>query len=55
MESALCRIKVFFENEEGLTVVEYVVGAAFLVGGLTIFFSNYGNTLSGSLTDTINN
>ncbi|MEZ8193449.1 MULTISPECIES: Flp family type IVb pilin [Vibrio] len=54
MKSSLCHIKIFLGNEQGLTVVEYVIGAAFLVGGLTIFFSNYGNTLSDFFTATIN-
>lgn len=36
----------FLKDEEGLTVVEYVVGAGLLVGGLGVFFSGYSGTLS---------
>ncbi|MGF1842863.1 Flp family type IVb pilin [Vibrio clamense] len=54
MKNALFKIKIFFENEGGLTVVEYVIGAAFLVAGLTVFFSNHESVLSDSLVETIN-
>ena len=37
-------------DEEGLTVIEYVIGAAMLVLGLTTIFSGIGNTLSNKLS-----
>ncbi|MEZ9920153.1 Flp family type IVb pilin [Vibrio breoganii] len=47
-------IKNFIEDEEGLTVVEYVIGAALLVAGLTAIFTNLGDTLDAKLSSTIN-
>ncbi len=38
MRNVLEKYYVFLKDEEGLTVVEYVVGAGLLVGGLGIFF-----------------
>lgn len=35
----------FIQDEEGLTVVEYVVGAGLLVGGLAVFFAGYAGIL----------
>lgn len=35
----------FIEDEEGLTVVEYVVGAGLMVGGLAVFFAGYAGIL----------
>ncbi|MEZ9703850.1 fimbrial protein [Vibrio breoganii] len=46
-------IKNFIEDEEGLTVVEYVIGAALLVAGLTAIFTNLGSTLDAKLSSTI--
>ncbi|MBW3694242.1 pilus assembly protein PilA [Vibrio sp. T187] len=43
----------FVEDEQGLSVVEYVVGAAFLVSALTLFFFNYDTTLTNSLSNTL--
>jgi pilus assembly protein Flp/PilA len=45
--------KEFAANEEGLTVVEYVIGAALLVGGLTVVFQNLGSDLDAKLSSTI--
>lgn len=45
--------KEFAANEEGLTVVEYVVGAALLVAGLTVIFSTLGSQLSTKLNNVI--
>ncbi|MGF1741217.1 Flp family type IVb pilin [Vibrio profundum] len=36
----------FIKDEEGLTTVEYVVGAGLLVGGLAVFFAGYSGILS---------
>ncbi|MEZ9709688.1 Flp family type IVb pilin [Vibrio breoganii] len=41
----------FFQDEEGLTVVEYVLGAALLVAAITTVFS----TLEGGLINSLNN
>ncbi|PMM11516.1 fimbrial protein [Vibrio breoganii] len=46
-------IKNFIEDEEGLTVVEYVIGAALLVAGLTTIFSTLGTSLSTKLSTVI--
>ncbi|MFA0080965.1 Flp family type IVb pilin [Vibrio breoganii] len=43
----------FLKDEEGLTVVEYVIGAAMLVGGLTLVFNTLGTQLSGKLSEVI--
>lgn len=37
------------KDEEGLTVVEYVVGAGLLVAGLTGIFGTFSTTLSDEL------
>lgn len=42
-------IKSFLKDEEGLTVVEYVVGAGLLVTGLGVLFSTLGNELAAEL------
>ncbi len=46
-------MKSFLKDEEGLTVVEYVVGAGLLVGGLTVLFSTLGTELAAELTAII--
>ncbi|PMO51301.1 hypothetical protein BCT07_06315 [Vibrio breoganii] len=43
----------FMQDEEGLTVVEYVIGAALLVLALVGVFSALSDGLSASLSDTI--
>jgi pilus assembly protein Flp/PilA len=43
------------KDEEGLTVIEYVIGAALLVLGLTTVFSGLGNTLSTKLNAIVAN
>jgi len=53
MERLRQKILKFLNNEEGLSVVEYVVGAAFLVTALTFFFFNYDTTLANSLSSTL--
>ncbi|GAB7219387.1 Flp family type IVb pilin [Vibrio comitans] len=53
MDNLVTKIKNFAEDEEGLTVVEYVIGAALLVAGLTLIFSTLGEQLSGKLTTVI--
>jgi pilus assembly protein Flp/PilA len=43
----------FFKDEEGLTVVEYVIGAALLVAGLTGIFNVMSSGLNTSLSTTV--
>jgi pilus assembly protein Flp/PilA len=40
----------FIQDEEGLTVMEYVIGAALLVAALTTMFTGYGAALLAKLT-----
>ena len=42
-------ITAFFKDEEGLTVVEYVVGAGLIVIALAAVFENLGTLLQGEL------
>lgn len=43
----------FLRDEEGLTVVEYVVGAAALVAALTGVFVAFGSGLQESMSGTM--
>ncbi|MEZ8967673.1 Flp family type IVb pilin [Vibrio breoganii] len=43
----------FFEDEEGLTVVEYVLGAALLVVALSLVFNSLKDGLTSSLSTTM--
>ena len=40
-------------DEEGLTVIEYVIGAAMLVLGLTTIFTGIGTALSTKLSTIV--
>lgn len=53
MDKLMNDIKNFFNDEEGLTVVEYVIGAAMLVFGLTTIFSGIGDVLADKLSAII--
>ncbi|MEZ8193448.1 MULTISPECIES: Flp family type IVb pilin [Vibrio] len=53
MNKFITNCKAFMQDEEGLTVVEYVVGAGLLVAGLTAIFSNMGSDLDDKLSATI--
>ncbi|MEZ8350449.1 Flp family type IVb pilin [Vibrio splendidus] len=55
MDKFLNNCKEFMQDEEGLTVIEYVIGAALLVLGLTTVFSGLGNTLSTKLNAIVAN
>ncbi|MFA0448789.1 hypothetical protein AB4587_06420 [Vibrio breoganii] len=46
-------IKNFFKDEEGLTVVEYVLGAALLVVAIAAVFGALENGLTNSLANTM--
>lgn len=39
----------FIKDEDGLTAIEYVIGASLLVVGLTIMFTGYGQALQDKL------
>ena len=43
----------FIRDEEGLTVLEYIIGAALLVVGLTLVFTNYGSILQSKLVSIL--
>lgn len=49
MNRVLINIQEFLKDEEGLTVVEYVVGAGLLVAGLTGIFTTFSSTLQTQL------
>ncbi|PMH41248.1 fimbrial protein [Vibrio sp. 10N.286.49.B3] len=53
MKTVLNNIKAFMRDEEGLTVVEYVIGAALLVAALTAVFGSLKTDLAEKLTSTI--
>lgn len=43
----------FIEDEDGLTAIEYVIGASLLVTGLTIVFTGFGQALQDKLVAII--
>ncbi|WP_027697573.1 Flp family type IVb pilin [Vibrio litoralis] len=47
--------KDFIDDEEGLTIVEYVIGAAALVLIGTSFFTDFFTGLKGKLTSSLDN
>ncbi|MDN3615013.1 Flp family type IVb pilin [Vibrio gallaecicus] len=49
MNNFINNCKAFMKDEEGLTVVEYVVGAGLLVAGLTGIFTTFSSTLTTEL------
>jgi pilus assembly protein Flp/PilA len=51
MKTLLCRVKDFWKDEEGLTVVEYVVGAGLLVTALAVVFSGWGDLIQNELAN----
>ncbi|MCK6262453.1 Flp family type IVb pilin [Vibrio sp. ZSDE26] len=53
MNTLMKNVKAFMHDEEGLTVVEYVVGAGLLVAGLGVIFDTLGSSLSSALSDAI--
>ncbi|UPR48052.1 Flp family type IVb pilin [Vibrio cyclitrophicus] len=53
MDKFLNNFKEFMKDEEGLTVIEYVIGAAMLVLGLTTIFTGVGAALAAKLTNII--
>ena len=53
MSKFLKNCKEFMNDEEGLTVIEYVIGAAMLVLGLTTIFTGIGTALSTKLSTIV--
>ena len=43
----------FIRDEEGLTAIEYVIGASLLVAGLTLLFTGFGAKLAEKLNTII--
>lgn len=46
-------IRNFINDEDGLAVLEYIIGAALLVAGLTIVFTGYGADLQTKLGEIL--
>ena len=55
MDKFLNNCKEFMKDEEGLTVVEYVIGAALLVLAITTVFTTLGTQLAAKLNTIIGN
>ncbi|MBW3694241.1 Flp family type IVb pilin [Vibrio sp. T187] len=53
MNKFINNVKAFMNDEEGLSVVEYVVGAALLVGALSAVFSTLGTSLTSELSSAL--
>ncbi|MGF1752809.1 Flp family type IVb pilin [Vibrio makurazakiensis] len=53
MNKFINNAKAFMNDEEGLSVVEYVVGAALLVVALGSVFSSLGSSLSTKLSGAV--
>lgn len=49
MRNLVTSIKTFMQDEEGLSVVEYVVGAGLLVTAIGVVFGEWGTTLDTEL------
>ncbi|CAM4246905.1 Flp family type IVb pilin [Vibrio agarivorans] len=49
MRHLVNNIKAFMNDEEGLTVVEYVVGAGLLVAALAVVFTGWGAIIQAEL------
>lgn len=53
MNKFITNCKAFMQDEEGLTVVEYVVGAGLLVAALTGIFTGLGEDMKATLDGLI--
>ncbi|WP_157617664.1 Flp family type IVb pilin [Vibrio mexicanus] len=53
MNIIIKRVRQFYSDETGLTVVEYVVGAALLLGAMTVFFQGWETGMSGALATAL--
>jgi pilus assembly protein Flp/PilA len=54
MGKFISNVKAFMQDEEGLSVVEYVIGAGLLAAALTAVFSSLGTNLSTKLSNVVN-
>ena len=55
MSTLVNKITAFMKDEEGLTVVEYVVGAGLLVAGLAGIFGTFSSALESQLGTVLGN
>ncbi|MCG9751665.1 Flp family type IVb pilin [Vibrio brasiliensis] len=55
MSKLIKNISAFMKDEEGLTVVEYVVGAGLLVAGLAGIFGTFSSQLEAQLGTVLSN
>lgn len=55
MSKLVNKITAFMKDEEGLTVVEYVVGAGLLVAGLAGIFGTFSSALESQLGTVLEN
>ncbi|MCZ4295496.1 MULTISPECIES: Flp family type IVb pilin [Vibrio] len=55
MSKLIKNISEFMKDEEGLTVVEYVVGAGLLVAGLAGIFGTFSSALEAQLGTVLDN
>lgn len=53
MSKLIKNMAAFMKDEEGLTVVEYVVGAGLLVAGLAGIFGTFSSLLEGQLNTVL--
>ncbi|ENM5735105.1 Flp family type IVb pilin [Vibrio mimicus] len=53
MSNLVNKVKAFMQDEDGLSVVEYVVGAALLVVALGLVFENLGTNLKDKLDSAV--
>lgn len=53
MNKFITNCKAFMQDEEGLTVVEYVVGAGLLVAALSAIFTGLGTDMKNKLDNLI--
>ncbi len=53
MKTLMMKCKEFWQDEEGLTVVEYVIGAGLLVAALTAVFTGLGSDMKTKMDNLI--
>jgi pilus assembly protein Flp/PilA len=53
MEKRTALFKRLWKEEDGLTVLEYVVGAAALATVIALVFTDWGNTLKNALANVL--
>lgn len=55
MSNLVNKVKAFMQDEDGLSVVEYVVGAALLVVAIGVVFGALGDGLKAKLDAAVGN